>query len=169
MSNEITTMELHSIDPAALTPLSELLIHVVEDGASIGFLPPVGHQDAVAYWSGVLQPGVVMWAAVQQGRIVGTVQLHLALKANAVHRAEVAKLMVHPEHRRQGIAQRLMQTLENAAKEQSRSLLVLDTRAGDPSNTLYQSLGYIEAGRIPNYAMSADGSLHETVYYYKQL
>ncbi len=58
-------------------------------------------------------------------------------------------------NRRNGIGQLLMQKAEEKAKQKDRSLLVLDTREGDPSNNLYTSLGYIQAGRIPNYARSA--------------
>jgi ribosomal protein S18 acetylase RimI-like enzyme len=62
-----------------------------------------------------------------------------------------------------------MSLAEEKAKSEGRSLLVLDTRAGDPSNVLYRSLGYAEAGRIPHYARSADGSLHDTIFFYKSL
>lgn len=77
--------------------------------------------------------------------------------------------MVHPERRRQGIARMLMETAEACAASEGKTLLVLDTRGGDPSNLLYQSLGFAEAGRIPDYARSASGELHETVFYYKKL
>jgi hypothetical protein len=32
-----------------------------------------------------------------------------------------------------------------------------------------RTLGFREAGRIPDYAKSADGKLHKTVFYYKRL
>lgn len=152
-----------------LNSLCSLLIAVVDDGASIGFLPPLSHEDALNYWQGVLSQGVRLWAARYNGEIVGTVQLHLSVRQNGDHRAEIAKLMGHPHSRRLGVARGLMDVAEQAAVQANRSLLVLDTRSGDPSNTLYRSLGFIEAGRIPQYARSADGYLHETVFYYKLL
>jgi ribosomal protein S18 acetylase RimI-like enzyme len=142
---------------------------VVDDGASIGFLPPVGRGEAEDYWAEVPGPGVVLLVAEQDGRIEGSVQLHLALRANGRHRAEVAKLMVHPRARRQGLGRLLMQHLEDVARRQGRSLLVLDTREGDPANDLYAKLGFVLAGRIPGYARSADGLLHATLFYYKDL
>ncbi|MMZ68282.1 Acetyltransferase [compost metagenome] len=78
-------------------------------------------------------------------------------------------MMVHPGYRKKGIGRRLMERVERAALEEQRSLLILDTREGDPSNLLYQSLGYRAAGRIPGYARSSDGRLEATVFYYKQL
>ncbi|MCQ6562986.1 GNAT family N-acetyltransferase [Paenibacillus mendelii] len=168
MKDEVTIQEILSMEPVICEQLAELLIHVVEDGASLGFLSPLGYKDAMKYWEQVIAPDVMVWAAMREGRLVGTIQLHLAMKPNSTHRAEVAKLMVHPSSRRSGIARLLMQAAEDRAKEESRSLLILDTRSGDPSNLLYRSMGYIEAGRIPNYARSSSGELHETVLYYKQ-
>jgi GNAT superfamily N-acetyltransferase len=169
VKDEMTLFEVKSMEPNFLEQLSELLISVVEDGASIGFLPPLNTDEAIEYWQEVIQPGVIVWVAVKDGKIIGTVQLHLAMKKNASHRAEVAKLMVHPNYRRNGIAKLLMQAIEEAAKIDGRNLLVLDTRSGDPSNILYKSFDYLEAGRIPKYARSSSGSLDGTIFYYKEI
>jgi ribosomal protein S18 acetylase RimI-like enzyme len=56
-----------------------------------------------------------------------------------------------------------MQKAEERAIQEGRSLLMLDTREGDRSNYLYTSIGFVEAGRIPRYAQSANGELHATV------
>ncbi|USB33413.1 GNAT family N-acetyltransferase [Paenibacillus sp. YPG26] len=165
----IEIMELHNLEPSALEQLSDLLVRIVEGGASIGFLSPLEFGEAATYWKQVIGRGVKLWIATRDDQVLGTVQLHLAGKKNASHRAEVAKLMVHPDHRRSGVARLLMKTLEEAAREEGRFLLVLDTREGDSSNDLYKSLGYIEAGRIPEFAQSAGGTLDTTVLYYKKL
>lgn len=149
--------------------LADLLVEVVEDGASVGFLPPFLHREARAYWADLLNPDVRLWIAVLHGRVVGTVQLHLCGKPNGSHRAEIAKLMTRPNNRRAGIGRALMRTAEEAAGSEGRSLLVLDTREGDPSNLLYRSIGYQQAGTIPFYARSANGNLDATVLYYKLL
>ncbi|GMX64932.1 GNAT family N-acetyltransferase [Paenibacillus elgii] len=164
----VEIVEIRAYEPEALEQLAELLIDAVESGASVGFLPPLSKDEAVDYWKSALEPGVVLWAAKLDRTIVGTVQLQLAQKKNAAHRAEIAKLMVHTRGRRNGIARALMLAAEERARAENRTLLVLDTRAGDPSNLLYRSLGYVEAGRIPRYARSADGSLNDTVFYYKE-
>lgn len=117
----------------------------------------------------MLEPSTVLLVAHDaDDRLVGSVQLHLAQRPNARHRAEVTRLMVHPVARRRGLGRRLMLALEHVAQREGRSLLVLDTRSGDPSNALYQQLGYLEAGRIPRYARSASGQLDGTVFYYKE-
>ena len=150
-----------------ITELSEMLIKVVEDGASIGFLPPLNLRDAKAYWETVNGDGILLFTAKIDGTIAGSVQLHLNSKQNGSHRAEIAKLMTHPDFRRKGLARLLMEKAEERAREENRTLLILDTREGDPSNLLYRSLGYIEAGRIPQYAKSFNGVLDPSVFYYK--
>lgn len=169
MSQAVELYRLDRLNETEISNLSALLVDVVDDGASIGFLAPLRFQEAESYWTSVMEPGVSLWIATMNGQIVGTIQLHLAMKANAMHRAEICKLMVHPVSRRRGIARKLMLEAEQAARELGRTLIVLDTRAGDPSNLLYRSLEYKEAGRIPGYAQSSDGSYDDTMYYYKQL
>lgn len=166
MHESVTIEQVNDIH-TEVNDLSELLIGVVEDGASVGFLPPLSAQDASEYWLHVLDPDVKLWVARVEGKIVGTVQLQLCNKQNGRHRAEIAKLMIDPQYRRRGIALELMRTAEAAAWLDLRTLIVLDTREGDPSNTLYQSIGYEQAGSIPSYAKSANGKLHSTVFYYK--
>ncbi|WP_028610812.1 GNAT family N-acetyltransferase [Paenibacillus harenae] len=167
MASDVIIDQLSSISEH-LDELSELLIQVVDDGASIGFIPPLNRSEAAGYWEKVLSPEVILFAAYIDGQIVGSVQLQLCMKQNGDHRAEIAKLMTHPSYRRNGIARALMQTAEEKAKQEGRSLLVLDTREGDPSNHLYASMDYVKAGQIPDYAKSANGELHATVIYYKK-
>ncbi|MCC6904998.1 MAG: GNAT family N-acetyltransferase [Anaerolineae bacterium] len=158
---------------AALPILIDLLQDAVSGGASVGFLPPLALEDARRYWEdvigGLTSNSRVLLAARLDGRIVGTVQLALETRRNGDHRAEVQKLLVHSAARRRGIGRALMEAVEQAARAHRRSLLVLDTRLDDPSDALYRALGYTEAGRIPGYARSTDGSLHTTVFFYKML
>ncbi|MGG4091073.1 N-acetyltransferase family protein [Paenibacillus lautus] len=169
MNPAFSIIEVDPLETDMHHQLTELLIRVVENGASVGFLAPLSYDEAFAYWEDVLGPGVNLWVAVQDGQMIGTVQLQCAMKANGRHRAEVAKLMVDPASRRGGIGRALMLHLEPKAKQEGRTLLVLDTREGDPSNKLYQSLGYIQAGVIPDYAISSNGQLDGTVLYYKRI
>lgn len=168
MQETVTIVELTELTEQQIHDLSRLLADVVEDGASIGFLPPLGFTEASSYWRNVIEPGTLLWAAYLGEQLAGTVQLHLAKKRNASHRAEIAKLMVHPDQRRYGIARKLMNAAHERAITENRTLLILDTRAGDPSNLLYQSLGYMEAGQIPRFARSASGELDASVFYYRE-
>jgi ribosomal protein S18 acetylase RimI-like enzyme len=153
--------------------LIQLLQVVVDDGASIGFLPPLANAEAQAYWhkafADVAAGNRLLFVAWEDHQLVGSVQLSLETRRNGEHRAEVQKLMVHPRWRRRGIGRQLMLAAEEAARQCNRSLLVLDTRRYDPSELLYQSLGYVVAGIIPRYARGAGGQLDDTVIYYRLL
>jgi ribosomal protein S18 acetylase RimI-like enzyme len=159
---------------SARSKLDELILLLqdsVENGASVGFLPPLSYEEAHAYWTDILEEfprgARLLLVAVEDERIVGSVQLELATKRNAPHRAEVQKLMVHSACRNKGIGGQLMQAIERFACDVGRTLLVLDTRRGDSAERLYAKLGYVQAGIIPQYALSAAGSYDDTVYFYK--
>jgi acetyltransferase len=62
-----------------------------------------------------------------------------------------------------------MSAIENVAREMGRTLLVPDTEHGTPAEKLYAKHGYTRAGIIPQYARSADGSLHSTIFFYRLL
>jgi ribosomal protein S18 acetylase RimI-like enzyme len=49
------------------------------------------------------------------------------------------------------------------------SLFILDTRTGDLSQHLYEKIGYILAGIIPNYARGTAGTLEPTSIMYKEV
>ena len=157
----------------AMPVLIALLQDAVESGASIGFLPTLARDEAEAYWHGVIDAirdgSRVLLLAHEEDTLVGSAQLDLCTKANDLHRAEVSKVMVHSAHRRKGIGHALMLALDDAARVHNRTTLVLDTRAGDPSERLYQSLGWVRVGEIPRYARSADGTLHTTALYFELL
>jgi ribosomal protein S18 acetylase RimI-like enzyme len=159
---------------AELPALVEILRDTVAGGASVGFLPPLSADEALAYWHTViaaLRDGSRRLLVVRDegGRVVGTVQLDLATRPNGLHRAEVAKLMVHRAARRRGLGRALMLAAEAEARRLRRTTLVLDTRQGDPSELLYRSLGWTCAGTIPRYARSAGGALDTTAIYYRLL
>jgi ribosomal protein S18 acetylase RimI-like enzyme len=145
----------------------------VASGASVGFLPPLAEREAADYWRSVelaiATPDRILLVAQQAGTLLGSVQLDLATRANALHRAEVMKLMVHTRARRSGVGRALMRELEQHAAACARTLLVLDTRAGDVAENLYARLGYTRAGTIPRYARSANGELHATMFMYREL
>ena len=160
--------------PREREALVALLRNSVDAGASIGFLPPLGADEAGRYWDGVFaavgKGTRGLWIARAPGReIIGTVQLDLEERPNGSHRAEVMKLMVHTRARRRGVGRALMLAAEEDARRRGRTTLVLDTRRGDPSEPLYLSLGWTLAGVIPRYARSADGALDPTAFYYRLL
>ena len=114
MSSVVIEEWIPGADPSAeLAGLADVLHAAVHAGASVNFILPFSVEEARAFWCSKVLPEVrsggrrVLIARVD-GRIAGTVQLVLDLPPNQRHRAEVAKLLVHPFARRQGLARRLM-------------------------------------------------------------
>ncbi len=143
-----------------LPGLGALLQACVQDGASVSFVLPYTQEDAQAFWRDKVLPSLAagkasLLVAMQDGRVAGSVQLDCDTPPNQPHRAEIRKLLVHPDFRRRGIARRLMQDAEKLAVEQGRSLITLDTRTGDSAEPLYGSLGYVTVGVIPGFARDA--------------
>lgn len=159
----------------ALADLTAILHGCVHTGASIGFILPFSEQAASAYWQERVRPDLQsgaldLFVAYDTGRIVGTVQLIPASMPNQPHRADVAKLLVHPDARRRGLGRALMAALETRAVQLNKTLLVLDTRSSDPSRLLYQSMGFQIAGEIPNYCRNPfDNRFEPTTYMFKDL
>jgi ribosomal protein S18 acetylase RimI-like enzyme len=158
---------------AAETRLADILVACVEAGAGVSFLPPLPREKATAFWhrmaSDVGAGTRVLLAVWRDGVMVGTGMLDLAMAENQPHRAEVQKVLVHPLARRSGVAREVMQALERSALAAGRTLLTLDTRAGDAGEALYRGQGWQEAGRIPGYALDAAGVPHDTVFFWKGL
>ena len=150
--------------------LYQVLSACVALGASVGFIDndpqPMRRfwQDAIA---SVASGEKMLLVARRQQQIVGTVILELCGKQNGAHRAEIAKLLVHPDARRQGIARELLARAERLAQQQGKTLLVLDTRSGDAAEQLYLAQGWQVCGQIPRFALSTQGELDATTVMYK--
>jgi len=156
-----------------LAGLTDVLEACVADGASVGFTDAADRPIMMQFWQqrvGHLASGdSELLVASQHGTIVGTVLINSSAMPNGRHRAEIGKLLVHPQARRQGIARALMQRAEQRAAAQGKTLLVLDTRSGDVASDLYRTLGWQVAGSIPFYAESTAGVLDATTYMFKVL
>lgn len=158
---------------AAVDELADLLTDTVDDGASIGFLAPLGRTAAVDWWreraDGVTAGQLAVWVALSGDRVVGTVSLAFPGRPNSRHRAELVKLMVHREARGSGLGRRLLTVAEDAAIAAGITLLHLDTETDSPAEHLYRSAGWTRAGVIPDYAASPTGVLRPTALYYKRV
>lgn len=156
-----------------LGELTDVLQGCVADGASVGFIDAEDREVMTRFWqqriASITSGDSEVLVARQHGRIVATVILSRSGMPNGRHRAEISKLLVHPQARRQGIARELMQRADRRARAQGKTLLVLDTRSGDVASDLYRSLGWQVAGSIPCYAESIAGVLDATTYMYKVL
>ena len=166
-------IEALSASPEVCAMLSEILMEVVAQGGSVGFMHPLEPEAAAAFWNDALA------AAARDERIVlgawdgevlaGTVTLLLACPPNQPHRAEIAKLMTRPSHRGRGVAAALVRAAEGLAVGRARTLLVLDTATEGGAARLYEGLGFNLAGEIPDYALKPHGGLTGTLIYWKRI
>jgi GNAT superfamily N-acetyltransferase len=150
-----------------------VLLDCVEGGASVGFMQPLTRAKAEAFWRRVADDvaagaRILLVAEDAQG-VIGTVQLVVVQPDNQPHRADLAKMLVHRRARSRGVGAALIRAAEAAARDAGKTLLVLDTVTGSDAARLYQRLGWVLVGVIPDYAMMPDGKLCSTSVHYRKL
>jgi len=171
------SMLIEKLSPARADQLKpqlvQLLQNCVDNDSSIGFLRPLSLPLAHDYWSDVrnsVESGQkILLAALQDDQVVGSVQADLCQRQNGLHHAEIQKLMVLTVQRCNGIARKLMASIENETRQLGRTTLFLDTVKGKPAELVYERLGWLRTGPIPNYAVSPDGEMETTMIFYKLL
>ncbi|HEY0231760.1 MAG TPA: GNAT family N-acetyltransferase [Dokdonella sp.] len=175
MSDEIVVRRIDgSAAAACVEALADVLIDCVEGGASVSFMRPLPRDKAVAFWRDVADAvargeRVLLIAEDEAGELLGTVQMIVSLPDNQPHRADVAKMLVRRSARRRGIASRLMEALDDAARAEGKSVLVLDTVTGGDAERLYARAGWQRVGVVPKYALMPDGEFCATTFFYKHL
>ena len=70
----------------------------------------------------------------------------------AVDETDVMNVAVHPDHRRQGIAEALIEKLVQELKARGSHALMLEVRSSNaPAIALYEKLGFLQVGLRKNY------------------
>lgn len=169
----VSIHRVNALDRNLVDALTEVLLDVVDGGASVGFMSPLTHDHAVAFWTRVAASVVagkraIFIASDEQG-VCGTVQLILDLPDNQPHRADLAKMLVHRRARRRGVGAALLGAAEAFAKETGKTLLVLDAVTDGDAARMYARHGWVRVGNIPNYALMPDGAPCSTTYFYRDL
>jgi ribosomal protein S18 acetylase RimI-like enzyme len=122
-------------------------------------------------------PFLVSGAAASEGKVVGIVILSTPESDTQWFVGDVQMLMIDPEFRGRGLAKRLMQVVEDKARELGRTTLTLATTKDCEADLyLYPKLGYEVYGRLPGYGErppaedgEGRGELVDGVFYYKVL
>lgn len=89
-----------------------------------------------------------LWLVALDGdKVVGYVG-----SQTVIDESDMMNIAVHPEYRRQGIAEAMIDALVNALREKGSRALSLEVRASnDPAIALYKKIGFSQVGRRPNY------------------
>ena len=164
---------VRALAPADVDGLAALLVDATAGGASVGFLAGFDPASARAFWAGLAAAvaagdRLILVAQDDQG-IVGTAHLILTQPPNQPHRADVSKVLVLRRCRGRGIGSMLMRAVEAQARAAGRTLLMLDTTAGQPAERMYERLGWTRYGTVPGHALMPDGSPSDTTFFYKEL
>ena len=171
----MSAIEINALraSPDTRKVLSDMLINTVANGGSVSFMHPLQPEAADAFWHGALAAAGrderIILGAGDGDVLAGTVTLLLDCPPNQPHRAEIAKMMTRLGHRGRGIATALMRRAEELALQRNRTLLVLDTATDGGAAGLYEKLGFILAGEIPDYAFKPHGGLSGTLFYWKRI
>jgi GNAT superfamily N-acetyltransferase len=164
---------LHSVSPAEVDGLVDVVLDSVEGGASIGFMLPLSRERAHEFWSGIADAvgrgDRALLVAEDAEGICGTVHLILAQPDNQPHRADLSKMLVHSRARHRGLGAALMQAAEELAVDCGKTLLVLDTVTDSDAYRLYARLGWQKVGDVPDFALWPEGGLCSTTYFYRML
>jgi GNAT superfamily N-acetyltransferase len=159
--------------PSAVPGLAQLLVDTVADGASLGFLDTLDVPAASTWWRdrgpAIADGSLAVWVARDAEAVVGTVSLAVEAKPNGRHRAEVGKLIVHPDARGHGLGRDLLATAEKAAARTGATLLLLDTETDSPAERLYRVTGWTRYGIVPGYATDPGGTPRDCSFFYKRL
>ena len=88
------------------------------------------------------------WLVAMEGdRLAGYVG-----SQSVLDEADMMNIAVHPDFRRRGVAQSLVEALVTGLKEKNVRCLTLEVRASnEPAIALYQKLGFVQVGRRPKY------------------
>jgi len=163
-------MEIVELDAAGVErhadELAQLLLDAHESNMALGMAAPLTREVAADAWrrlSGAL------FAAVDDGVVVGAVNLAPSTTPNGRHRAEVQKLAVRLDRRGGGIGAALLAAAVERARAMELRLLWLTTHAGTRSDAFYVRRGWTRMGVMPEYSVAPDGRFVTNVFFYLQL
>lgn len=95
------------------------------------------------------QPNALCYKCVTSENVMAGFLCVLVGDEGTVH---ITTIAVAPEHRRRGLAEQLLEHLENAMRVRGLGSVILEVRVSNlPAQTLYKNSGYSVVQRIANY------------------
>lgn len=146
--------------------LAQLLLDAHASNMALGLAAPLTREVAAEAWRSL--SGVLL-AAIEDGVLVGAVNLAPASTPNGRHRAEIQKLAVRDGRRGAGIGGALLDAAAQRARALGLRLLWLTTHADTRSDDFYVARGWTRSGVIPGWSQAPDGRFAANVFFYLQL
>jgi GNAT superfamily N-acetyltransferase len=146
--------------------LAQLLLDAHASNMALGLAAPLTREVAADAWRSL--SGVLL-GAVEDGILVGAVNLAPASTPNGRHRAEIQKLAVRADRRGAGIGGALLDAAADQARRLGLRLLWLTTHADTRSDHFYVARGWTRSGVIPEWSQAPDGRFATNAFFYLQL
>ncbi|HEY3917446.1 MAG TPA: GNAT family N-acetyltransferase [Stellaceae bacterium] len=163
---------LRAFDGDDREDLCEATVAAIEDGGGFGWVKAPARRVLETYWSGVLLvPERALFVARLNGTICGAVQLVVPPKNNEAQAfaAQLTGNFLAPWSRGHGLARRMIETVEDAARTAGFAVLNLDVRATQEAAIgLYETMGFQRWGTNPAYAR-VEGKVIPGYFYFKRL
>ncbi len=174
MNEMVTTVveRVRAFDGTDLEDLCEATVAAIEDGGGFGWIKAPARQVLENYWNGVLLvPERSLYVARLNGTICGSVQLVAPPRNNEAQSfaAQLTGNFLAPWSRGHGLARRMVEAVEEGARQAGFAILNLDVRATqEVAIGLYEAMGFQRWGTHPAYAR-VDGKVIPGHYYFKRL
>ncbi len=163
---------LRAFEANDLEDLCEATAAAIAEGGGFGWIKAPARQVLENYWNGVLLvPERSLFAARLNGTVCGSVQLVAPPRNNEAQSfaAQLTGNFLAPWSRGHGLARRLIEAVEEAARTAGFAILNLDVRATQEAAIgLYEAMGFTRWGTHPAYAR-VEGKVIEGHYYFKRL
>ncbi len=151
---------------------------VSEAGGSVGFVPSVTRQQvapAVAKAVDELRAGTrkaIVFTKdtdLARNQLLACAFLIPNFSDLSSHRIDVRTLMVDPAAQGQGLGKKLVKEVIAYARELGAQTLTLSARGGEGLEKFYESLGFIEWGRMPDSTRVSPTDSREEVYFWRRI
>ncbi|HMB76435.1 MAG TPA: GNAT family N-acetyltransferase [Kiloniellaceae bacterium] len=172
LAPETSVEPLTALKGTDLHDLCDAAEAAILDGGGFGWLRPPPREIMESYWSGVmLVPERRLFVARLDGTVAGSAQLVRTPRNNEAQSScgSLTTFFIAPWARGHGLAPRLVQCVEAAARACNMSVLNLDVRETQRrAIQVYEQLGFRRFGEHPRYAF-VGGRWLTGYYYWKDL
>jgi GNAT superfamily N-acetyltransferase len=153
------------VGPATATSLGTLWTAVTRARGAVGFAPDAPEEDIRAAAEQAIEDVRAgreqMFVLDGEGELVGAVFLRRGPKATVRHRADVVRLMVHPDLQGRGWGKALLDAVVAHATAIGLEQLLLSARGGTSLPEFYVKQGWRQVGLFPDALRIGPGDLRD--------